>query len=327
MLSGMRWKRLIEYIGKTDATIQMPTVVWEEIKRNYTKVVNGLFANASSAIEKLNHHLNFRAPHFSYWGARLELSGQPKALSVADVVERYLSFVKETLQLKGKDFVRWDRSWFEEIIDRAINRVKPFGDESDKGFKDTLLWKTILSLANRPGFKDGPVILISSNSKDFGDPQEKGKIHPALQREARDLGLNLHYFDSLDAFLEKWAYDAMAVNASLMKQVFSDAMLKTALGKFVRPLLRKNEAIECNIFFSGINYKFESEVPGRVAVRASVSGYVTNTLTPHEYLDFSAEAIYKEDRETEKVSIENFVVPARREYPNPVWPEEDFCSK
>lgn len=199
MLSGMRWKQLTEYLTTTDACLQMPSIVWEEIKRNYTKHVKGLFLNANSAIERLNHHTQFRAPHFNYSGMHFEIDNRSGAFSIEDLVERYLSFIKTKLQLKSKDYLLWDKNWFDDIVDRAICHAKPFGDESDKGFKDTLLWKTILSLEKRPGFKNDPIVLISSNSKDFGNPSKKGEIHPALAIEASNLGLDLHYFDRASA--------------------------------------------------------------------------------------------------------------------------------
>lgn len=321
MLSGLRWTQLVEYLKKTDASLQMPNVVWEEIKRNYTKHLKGLFANADSAVERLNHHTNFRAPHFQYHGMNFSFGNRSSELSIEDLVIRYLSFVKTKLQLKGKDYLRWDKSWFDEIVERAINHTKPFGEESDKGFKDTLLWKTAMSLKNRPGFDDGPIILISANSRDFGNPSEKGKIHPALASEANNQGLDLHYFDSLDSFLEKWAGDAIAMNIERIKQTVSDSMFKNALRKQVAPWLKKNEAVECNIYFSGSNFKIESEAPGKLAIRASLSGYLTNTWTSFEYLDFNAEAIYTEEKDAKNVTIEAFSVLVEDKLPRQLWSE------
>jgi len=310
MLSGMRWKQLVSYLSKTDATLQMPSIVWEEIKRNYTKKLSELHTHAITAVERLNHHTVFRAPHFSYWGDRYEVSPLNRIHSVDELVDRYLSYVKDTLNLKSKDFLLWDSNWFEELIERAINHVKPFGEDSDKGFKDSLLWKTVLALEKRPGFKDGPIVLISSNSKDFGNTSEKGKIHPVLAAEARQLGLDLYYFDNLDVFLEKWAADALAINLDRMREIVSERMLKVALRNSVSFWLRRNEPAESNIFLSGTNFKIESEIQGRLVIRVSISGYLTNTWTSCEYLDFNAEAIYREELQ-EQIVVEEFCVPSR----------------
>ena len=157
MLSGLRWKHLIEYLNNTDASLQMPSIVWEELRRNYEKHVVRLLEDSRSALDKLNRHVGFKAPHFNFYGARFELSGRPEKLSVGDLVEPYLSYVKARLHLHSKDFLPWDNAWFDDMVRRAIDHMKPFGDDSDKGFKDTLLWKTLLSLQKRPGFTDGPV--------------------------------------------------------------------------------------------------------------------------------------------------------------------------
>lgn len=52
-----------------------------------------------------------------------------------------------------------------KIVKRAINKIKPFSDRGDKGFKDTLIWLTILNDARKS--KDIHYILCTNNFADF----------------------------------------------------------------------------------------------------------------------------------------------------------------
>lgn len=72
--------------------------------------------------------------------------------------------------MTAKEFIIFDipEKIFNNIIDRAINKKKPFlGEkgESDKGFKDAILWESLLEYA-----KDQEVnnfYFITKNSNDF----------------------------------------------------------------------------------------------------------------------------------------------------------------
>ncbi|MGB9194891.1 MAG: hypothetical protein WCB88_13255, partial [Azonexus sp.] len=76
------------------------------------------------------------------------------------------------------------------------------------------------------------------------------------------------------------------------------------------------------IFFSGTNYKIESEAPGKLAIRVSASGYITNTWTSHEYLDFNSEAVYREEQGAKNISIEAFsAITEDKLLPQNLWSE------
>ena len=63
---------------------------------------------------------------------------------------------------------------YKKIIDRAINKKKPFcGDkgDSDKGFKDAIQWESILKYAK--DCKSTKYILLTENKNDFTDELEK----------------------------------------------------------------------------------------------------------------------------------------------------------
>lgn len=69
----------------------------------------------------------------------------------------------------------------EAVVGRDLLRRKPFNKEG-KGYRDTLIWESALAWAddNRAG---PPIVLVSNNKKDFGDP-----LHSDLVVEMKGRG-------------------------------------------------------------------------------------------------------------------------------------------
>jgi hypothetical protein len=62
--------------------------------------------------------------------------------------------------------VRIPRVSHEEVVKRDLLRRKPFG-ESGKGYRDTLIWETVLAELRR---EQSQMALVSHNIKDFAGP-------------------------------------------------------------------------------------------------------------------------------------------------------------
>jgi len=60
MLSETRWENLLQYLKKTNASLQMPTIIWEEIAQNFRKNLQSLLREATSTCEKIPPILTIR---------------------------------------------------------------------------------------------------------------------------------------------------------------------------------------------------------------------------------------------------------------------------
>ncbi len=60
------------------------------------------------------------------------------------------------------------------VLQRDLKRRKPF-DEDGKGYRDTLIWESVLAAAER---SSAQVVFVSRNHKDFA--QKNGQLHPDL---------------------------------------------------------------------------------------------------------------------------------------------------
>ena len=228
MLSETRWTTLLQYLKKTNASLQMPTIIWEEIARNYRKNLENHLSQAKASFDKINHHLRFNSDRFSYNGFANQLNFPSVLLAPIEMTDRYMSFLKTSLYLEHKDFLDWDEKWMADIVARAIEHSKPFAEETDKGLKDALIWKTIMSLAEKPGFNEAPIVFISANTRDFSSRASPGKLHTSLDGEATRRGLDVHYFENLDIFYEKWAAEALEVDFNNIRFSIPEQLIKAS---------------------------------------------------------------------------------------------------
>ena len=93
-----------------------------------------------------------------------------------------------------------------EIADRAIRKRKPFKENGD-GYRDTLLWETILSVLASEKYAN--ILFVTNDKEDFfvRRGKNKGKLHPELISDINDLNLDIakiEVFNSLYSLLTKY---------------------------------------------------------------------------------------------------------------------------
>jgi hypothetical protein len=92
------------------------------------------------------------------------LDGLKVALN--DRISAYPSFFRSSLERHGARFLDLPDVSHQKILDRVLARRKPISEDGKRGYQDTLIWETLLSL--QPS-KDNIIYFITANWKDFGD--------------------------------------------------------------------------------------------------------------------------------------------------------------
>lgn len=90
-----------------------------------------------------------------------------------------------------------------EIVKRAMGKKKPF-NESGKGYRDALLWESLVRYCSR---FDTKTILITKNKKDFCDEKDFNSIHKDLKQDliARNKNVELiSICNSLEVFINEY---------------------------------------------------------------------------------------------------------------------------
>lgn len=106
-----------------------------------------------------------------------------------------------------------------DLVERAARRRKPCDTNGD-GYRDTLIWLTVLELAKGT---DGVIALVTANTKDFADNDSKleDKLHPHLVEElvAIDAAGRVRLYRRLDELVIALAAQHSTTEPSDLKEV------------------------------------------------------------------------------------------------------------
>ncbi|ATI33553.1 hypothetical protein CPI83_16970 [Rhodococcus sp. H-CA8f] len=189
------WKTLKETAKRNGARIMVPEVV----------VVEAV-ANQKRNLEALSDKLKTSTQREKRFGVDSICEAIGAAIDTKTVgFEREL---RGHLSVLGAELVAPPAIDHLELVNRAVSFRKPWdGEERKDGYRDTLNWLTVLSIADRNAGHE--VWWISQNSKDFGagdDEQNPTKWHDHIGAELIERGLS----DRVN-----WAHDV----ASLLSEI------------------------------------------------------------------------------------------------------------
>lgn len=122
---------------------------------------------------------------------------QPE-INIEKEVESYLLFIQERLRISPLKIIPYNNDYLPIISNRAISRIKPAG-EKGQGFRDTLIWLTMIDYCKKSLEKQ--LIFISINTDDFASP-DKSSLHHALTEECDKAKIKINYFKSIKDFIE-----------------------------------------------------------------------------------------------------------------------------
>jgi len=115
------------------------------------------------------------------------------------IVARYEESLLMKLKSHGAIVTDYPGVSHSSVVQRALARRRPF-TKGGKGYRDTLIWESVLELAESEGH---PVVFIASD-EDFGTKQ--GQLHGDLQDDIEERGLDkdrIVFFWSLRDFVSE----------------------------------------------------------------------------------------------------------------------------
>ncbi len=246
MRSG-RFKVLFDYLKKTQSRIIMPKIVYQEIAAVYERELTSRVKEFKDSKHKLEKAL-------------IGGSVQDYNIEIKGEVDKYLTFLKEKLEISNNDIVSYKDNYLDEITKRAIWRIKPCS-EKGKEFRDTLLWLTVLDIAGTDGSK--MILFISRNTKQFAS--DDGCLHPTLVMDTENKGVIIKYCSSMKYFAEahattvdyitsEWLVSAISLNT--INTHVCDMLNKSGTSRLLKQ-------IESDIFYAeptGYVLVFDSSV-------------------------------------------------------------------
>lgn len=155
---GSKYVDFVDFLGANDLI--------DKCKLNFCRIV--LIELSKQIVENYQKDLNIIEKFKSITPEKIKSEEE----YIANIDERIEAFIKNE---NGNIIeIPISSTSYKKIIDRAINKQKPFcGDkgESDKGFKDAIQWESIIHYAIKNQSKK--YIFITENKNDFNDDLEK----------------------------------------------------------------------------------------------------------------------------------------------------------
>lgn len=153
-LAGVSFGLLRDGIRRTDATLLVPRVVYDETLNRFRECVETLLADANSLSIKASRIL----------GRDFVVPTDPLELAV----EHYRAFLDAELKGLSAILTPYPEVSHEEVVAWALSRKKPFRPKGS-GYRDYLLWVSIREQAKR---RTAAINFATRNMKDFASGTE-----------------------------------------------------------------------------------------------------------------------------------------------------------
>lgn len=210
---------LLDYLSKTNSRIVMPRIVIEEIMGLYKRILVDKKKEYLNSLRKLDSLL-----------IKKSISHEVD-LSTTNEVTKYIDYLKEKLRIGDESIIEYKPEYLNDIVKRAIARMKPCGDKGQQ-FRDGILWLTMLDYAKSQ--PDRKLIFISDNPKDFSSGGNN-ELDSQLKEETSALNIEIIYFKTIydfvrehavkiDFITEEWIMEN--VHDSTLTEMFNNIIMK-----------------------------------------------------------------------------------------------------
>ncbi|MEH7336253.1 PIN domain-containing protein [Neobacillus drentensis] len=159
-------KILLNICRQNGFKIYISNVVLMEARRQYEKFITTHVKNISNAVGAFNLIPNMR---------RINLYIPP----LEEALKRFDSFFSDLEKEGTVVIVNYSNDILPTLINRAINRIKPFTEEKQE-FRDAIIWLSYVGIAENQDLND--CLFVTANTKDYCSKDKK--LHPELAADS-----------------------------------------------------------------------------------------------------------------------------------------------
>jgi hypothetical protein len=191
-MRGNPQRLLLAAAGKGQLTLVVPELVVRE-------VVNKWREKVFESIEKMGKHPR----ELGRYGIDLSIPSPEAVAQRAAGIERGL---RKQLEARGVLVAGFPAVDHADVVQRALDRRQPFDPRGKDGYRDTVLWETVLEL----GVQGEEVILVSSDGRAFATGSESETLAGHLNQEFNErssAGASIEYLREPDALVERLQAD------------------------------------------------------------------------------------------------------------------------
>ncbi len=179
---------LAYYLENTEATLLLSDVVRYEVEAK--------FRTEREKLERAIEDNIRRAADFQHKPVDLEAPVLRDEYNFLEVVSHRFESVR---------LIPTDPVSSSDLVPRAISATRPFR-EGEKGFRDTLIWMSLLAYLKNHGHGNFKLLFVTANTNDFFEKASNGTaLHPDLQKDlvAHGLTVEIVPYPSVKSLIEK----------------------------------------------------------------------------------------------------------------------------
>ena len=186
----------------TNSIVVLSKIAFEEALAAYEQEVLGKLSAFSALRNELSALTQIEIPELQ--------------VDISSKVQQYATRFQDRLGINGERLVDYKSEYLQEVVRRAIHRIKPCSEKGEE-LGDTILWLTVLDVAlSAP---DRTAVFISNNKREFGATSQQ--LHATLIDDAKQKGVTIEYYTSLDEFIQKRVAKIEHINQEWLAQKIS----------------------------------------------------------------------------------------------------------
>lgn len=194
-LNGAKIKDLCESAKSIGAILYIPAVVIDETINKYCEKIQ----DCKTKIDK------YFSDFERLTGKKIELT-QNSLDVITKEKEEFIKYFEVQIRRLNLEIIPYPSTSHKDLVSRDLARKRPF-QESGKGYRDTLIWESLLTICTKCNnlFDMPQMVFINKNHKDFC---LEGCLHPDLREDLAKLGINKDYVEiveDIDVFIKKFA--------------------------------------------------------------------------------------------------------------------------
>jgi PIN domain len=187
----------------------VPRIVVEETRNKYRETLSKAQQELLARVADLNVLLPA--------DKQLAIEAADPEATVTDFISRFDARLAEL----GATRPDYDDISHGEVVGRDLQRRRPF-QESGRGYRDTLLWETLL---RKVASTESSTFLVTQNTKDFCSEDRSGNLHLHLVADLRARGLPgdaVKVCATLEAFVDEHLKPLLPTNAEVLAAIQND---------------------------------------------------------------------------------------------------------
>jgi hypothetical protein len=190
-LDGPNFRLLKAYLTRTRSRLAIPQIVVEETVNHYREQLAERIESASTALREIGRMLGKSSAY------------PPPSIEHTRAVEDFRRYLDMQIRELGGSVVGYSKVQLSDLIARSLGRHRPFDNNGQRGFRDAVLWESLLKEVIPSLGSNEAVALVTRNSKDFGKEPE---LFLELDEDCQGRGkpnVQVRLFNGLQSFVDK----------------------------------------------------------------------------------------------------------------------------